>query len=99
MFVIGKWQLWNRLSAEPPLSIFTISRESEDTMLFLMKEIYSSMGVQSDSQIPQQSMTIERPRVVSPAPTGSAAAVNFNLYPQQPTTSGTVTGMPGATGR
>ncbi|XP_029720369.2 mucin-5AC isoform X2 [Aedes albopictus] len=73
--------------------------ESEDTMLFLMKEIYSSMGVQSDSQIPQQSMTIERPRVVSPTPAGSAAAVNFNLYPQQPTTSGTVTGMPGATGR
>ncbi|XP_021694176.1 uncharacterized protein LOC5564210 isoform X2 [Aedes aegypti] len=72
--------------------------ESEDTMLFLMKEIYSSMGVQSDSQIPQQSMTIERPRVVSPAPAPSTAG-NFSLFPQQPTTSaGATTGMSGTTG-
>ncbi|XP_062554414.1 mucin-2 isoform X2 [Armigeres subalbatus] len=63
--------------------------ESEDTMLFLMKEIYSSMGVQSDSQIPQQTMTIERPRVASPTPAALAAA-NFSLFPQQPTTSGTM---------
>ena len=36
-------------------------RESEDTTLFVIKEIYSSMGIQTDNQIPQQSMTIERP--------------------------------------
>ncbi|CAG9855431.1 unnamed protein product [Phyllotreta striolata] len=34
--------------------------ESEDTILMILKEIYTSMGVTSDSQIPQQSMTIER---------------------------------------
>uniref|UniRef100_A0A1Q3FIX4 Putative phosphatidic acid-preferring phospholipase a1 n=1 Tax=Culex tarsalis TaxID=7177 RepID=A0A1Q3FIX4_CULTA len=55
--------------------------ESEDTMLFLMKEIYSSLGVQSDSQIPQQSMTIERP-IVSPTPSTSSQS-NYSLFPQQ----------------
>lgn len=34
--------------------------ESEDTILLMLKEIYSSMGATSDSQIPQQTMTIER---------------------------------------
>ncbi|XP_055525898.1 proteoglycan 4 isoform X2 [Wyeomyia smithii] len=53
--------------------------ESEDTMLFLMKEIYSSMGVESDSQIPQQSMTIERP-ISSPTPSNSSHS-NYNLFP------------------
>lgn len=35
--------------------------ESEDTILMLLKEIYSTMGVTTDNQIPQQTMTIERP--------------------------------------
>lgn len=35
--------------------------ESEDTMLMIIKEIYGSLGVQADDQIPQQTMTIERP--------------------------------------
>ncbi|XP_056646914.1 phospholipase DDHD2 isoform X4 [Diorhabda sublineata] len=35
--------------------------ESEDTILLMLKEIYSSMDITSDSQIPQQTMTIERP--------------------------------------
>uniref|UniRef100_A0A1L8DYZ9 Putative phosphatidic acid-preferring phospholipase a1 n=1 Tax=Nyssomyia neivai TaxID=330878 RepID=A0A1L8DYZ9_9DIPT len=34
---------------------------SEDTILFVVKEIYSTMGVQTDNKIPQQSLTIERP--------------------------------------
>lgn len=34
--------------------------ESEDTILLILKEIYSSMDVTTDSQIPQQTMTIER---------------------------------------
>ncbi|XP_063704693.1 SEC23-interacting protein isoform X2 [Culicoides brevitarsis] len=34
--------------------------ESEDTILFMMKEIYSSMGVSTDSQIPQHTLKIER---------------------------------------
>lgn len=35
--------------------------ESEDTTLFVVKEIYSSMGVGTDDKIPQGSLTIERP--------------------------------------
>ncbi|XP_017779711.1 PREDICTED: phospholipase DDHD2 isoform X2 [Nicrophorus vespilloides] len=35
--------------------------ESEDTMLLILKEIYNSMNISTDSQIPQQTMTIERP--------------------------------------
>lgn len=46
--------------------------ESEDTMLLILKEIYGSMGVESDSQIPQQTMTIERP---PPSPKQSRAAL------------------------
>lgn len=35
--------------------------ESSDTILFMLREIYlTSMGILADSQIPQQSMTIER---------------------------------------
>ncbi|ALC40157.1 CG8552 [Drosophila busckii] len=34
---------------------------SEDTILFVMKEIYAGLGISTDSQVPQQSMTIERP--------------------------------------
>ncbi|KAH8250697.1 hypothetical protein KR038_008035 [Drosophila bunnanda] len=34
---------------------------SEDTILFVMKEIYASLGISTDSQVPQASMTIERP--------------------------------------
>ncbi|XP_011707116.1 PREDICTED: phospholipase DDHD2-like, partial [Wasmannia auropunctata] len=39
--------------------------ESEDTMLLILKEIYGSRGIQTDAQLPQQSMSIER---VSPSP-------------------------------
>lgn len=46
--------------------------DSEDTMLMILKEIYGSMGIQSDGQIPQQTMTIERP---PPSPKQSRAAV------------------------
>lgn len=35
--------------------------ESEDTILMILKEIYSSMDIQTDNKIPQQTMTIERP--------------------------------------
>lgn len=35
--------------------------DSEDTMLLILKEIYSSMDISPDNQIPQQTMTIERP--------------------------------------
>ncbi|XP_046815702.1 uncharacterized protein LOC124422824 isoform X1 [Vespa crabro] len=35
--------------------------ESEDTMLMILKEIYGSMGIQTDAQLPQQTLSIERP--------------------------------------
>ncbi|XP_055842235.1 nascent polypeptide-associated complex subunit alpha, muscle-specific form isoform X2 [Episyrphus balteatus] len=35
--------------------------ESEDTILFVMKQIYNGIGISPDSQVPQQTMTIERP--------------------------------------
>ncbi|XP_072401770.1 triacylglycerol hydrolase DDHD2 isoform X2 [Diabrotica undecimpunctata] len=55
--------------------------QSEDTILMMLKEIYTSMGVTTDSQIPQQSMTIERPPS-SPTPTRSP---NVPIRPfQQP---------------
>nr|CAI5819847.1 unnamed protein product [Callosobruchus analis] len=40
--------------------------ESEDTILMMLKEIYTSMDIQTDSQLPPQTMTIERPH---PSPT------------------------------
>ncbi|KAL1492668.1 hypothetical protein ABEB36_010892 [Hypothenemus hampei] len=35
--------------------------ESADTVLMILKEIYSSLNIETDSKIPQQTMTIERP--------------------------------------
>ncbi|XP_052868095.1 proline-rich protein 36 [Anopheles cruzii] len=65
--------------------------DSEDTMLFLMKEIYSTLGVQADIQVPQQTMTIERP-LSSTSPDvgqrGCSPNNSYNLFPQpQPSTS------------
>lgn len=40
---------------------FSNCRGSEDATLFIMKEIYTSLGVQADTKIPQPTMTIERP--------------------------------------
>lgn len=37
--------------------------ESEDTMLMILREIYSSMGVQTDGSLPQQSLTVQRTRL------------------------------------
>lgn len=35
--------------------------DSEDTVLLILKEIYSHMNIAADDKIPQQSMVIERP--------------------------------------
>ncbi|CAB0038290.1 unnamed protein product, partial [Trichogramma brassicae] len=52
--------------------------ESEDTMLLILKEIYGSMGIQTDAQLPQQSLSIER--VSTPtlptSPAGSSLATS-----------------------
>uniref|UniRef100_A0A182MN15 DDHD domain-containing protein n=1 Tax=Anopheles culicifacies TaxID=139723 RepID=A0A182MN15_9DIPT len=61
-----------------------INEDSEDTMLFLMKEIYSSLGVRTDHQVPQQTMTIERPlAATSPVAAASNCSLNnnYNLFP------------------
>lgn len=43
--------------------------ESEDTILFIVKEIYSSMGIEADKEVPQHTLKIERP---TDAPSTSA---------------------------
>lgn len=35
--------------------------ESADTILFIVKEIYSSMGIEADKEVPQHTLKIERP--------------------------------------
>ena len=40
-------------------------------MLLILKEIYGSKGIQTDAQLPQQSMSIER---MSPSPSLNLAA-------------------------
>lgn len=45
-------------------------------MLMMLKEIYGSMGIQSDAQLPQQTLTIERS---SPSPVMSRANINVNV--------------------
>lgn len=49
------------------LPIYCNCRESPDTTLFIMKEIYASLGIEADSKIPQQTMSIERPSPSSSA--------------------------------
>ncbi|XP_043252633.1 SEC23-interacting protein isoform X1 [Colletes gigas] len=45
--------------------------ESEDTMLMILKEIYGSTGIQTDAQLPQQTLSIER---LSPSPSSISLA-------------------------
>ncbi|XP_011155044.1 SEC23-interacting protein isoform X2 [Harpegnathos saltator] len=47
--------------------------ESEDTMLLILKEMYGAMGIQTDAQLPQQTMSVER---MSPSPSMSLAALS-----------------------
>ncbi|XP_046489225.1 SEC23-interacting protein isoform X1 [Neodiprion pinetum] len=57
--------------------------ESEDTMLMMLKEIYGSMGIQSDAQLPQQTLTIER----APLSTVVMPRANQPAYTSNPGTS------------
>ncbi|KAJ8923521.1 hypothetical protein NQ315_010099 [Exocentrus adspersus] len=59
--------------------------ESEDSILLILKEIYSSMGFSSDSQIPQQTMTIER-NTPSPTPQtlNSTTSPTVSVDPTRP---------------
>ncbi|XP_018322614.1 phospholipase DDHD2 isoform X4 [Agrilus planipennis] len=57
---------------------------SEDTMLLILKEIYGSMNISTDSQIPQQTMTIER---TTPQPQTQKAATVTNGNRSNPSPS------------
>lgn len=46
--------------------------ESADTILFIMKEIYSSMGIEADKEVPQHTLKIERPLSIDPAQSSTA---------------------------
>lgn len=41
--------------------------ESADTILFIVKEIYSSMGIEADKEVPQHTLKIERPATPQPS--------------------------------
>lgn len=69
--------------------------ESEDTMLMILKEIYGSMGIKSDSQIPQQTMTIERP---PPSPKQSRKPEKMGMDPTVPMASNIQLGPPPTSG-
>lgn len=44
------------------LFIYLISYwDSADTILFIVKEIYGSIGIEADKEIPQHTLKIERP--------------------------------------
>lgn len=55
------------------IGLFVSYRGSEDATLFIIKEIYSSLGVQADTKVPQPTMTIERP-----SPSSSVKSITGN---------------------
>lgn len=63
IFIHNKIFAITNISKNKSAFYYIYCRESEDTMLLILKEIYSNMGVESDRQLPQQTMTIERPVV------------------------------------
>lgn len=42
--------------------------ESADTILFIIKEIYSSMDIEADKEVPQHTLKIERPNSLTSSP-------------------------------
>lgn len=55
--------------------------ESEDTILMMLKEIYSTLDIEPDSQLPPQTMTIERP---PPSPTSLRSQRLNSLFRKPP---------------
>lgn len=79
-------------------------RESEDTMLLMLKEIYGSRGIQTDAQLPQQSMSVERVSssslnlpVLSPSGSNVGTSLVVGVDPTVPI-SGKSVGPPPKTG-
>lgn len=58
--------------------------ESEDTILLILKEIYSSMNISTDDKIPQQSMTIERPLSSPKTSISTTNDIAFGMDPTAP---------------
>lgn len=46
--------------------------ESADTILFIVKEIYGSMGVEADKEVPQHTLKMERPASTEPPQTSTS---------------------------
>ncbi|KAK2586202.1 hypothetical protein KPH14_001465 [Odynerus spinipes] len=55
--------------------------ESEDTMLMILKEIYGSMGIQTDAQLPQQTLSIERPPPISSMSASTSGSIKSETTP------------------
>ncbi|KAF2879623.1 hypothetical protein ILUMI_26536 [Ignelater luminosus] len=77
--------------------------ESEDTMLLILKEIYSSMGIGADNQIPQQTMRIERPcpspkPFISEQPSSSKQPTGLGMDPTLPISQNVNIGPPPTSG-
>lgn len=54
-------------------------------MLMILKEIYGSMGIQTDAQLPQQSLSIERVATPSFSTNNSNVASPTTNYGMDPT--------------
>lgn len=57
-------------------------------MLMMLKEIYGSMGIQSDAQQPQQTLTIERASPSPVMPQANTSSAYSNSGPMYGTSSG-----------
>ncbi|KAK9723089.1 DDHD domain [Popillia japonica] len=58
--------------------------DSEDTVLMIVKEIYNLLNIAPDSQIPQQTMTIERPIASRTPETGANQEIRMGVDPTMP---------------
>lgn len=72
--------------------------ESEDTILLMLKEIYNSMGVTTDIQIPQQTMTIERPPSSPRSSPRASKPATMGMDPTMPMQSNMNLGPPPSSG-
>ena len=70
-------------------------------MLMILKEIYGSMGIQTDTQLPQQTLSIERvstPSIsASPSTVTSPTSATYGVDPTAPIAAKPV-GPPPTTG-
>ncbi|XP_029051027.2 SEC23-interacting protein-like isoform X1 [Osmia bicornis bicornis] len=55
--------------------------ESEDTMLMILKEIYGSAGIQTDAQLPQQTLSIERTSPSMSVASSTSSTTNCEIRP------------------